>query len=91
MSDSDILSQGEDIVDRGDVEELRRFVTVNSHTASPLLKRASFFNPTGYGPNRGDVAKVLLELGADVDYQGDEYGRLDTPLHTAASFNTVEV
>jgi ankyrin repeat protein len=45
----------------------------------------------GYFPNGPRIARLLIEMGADVDWRGTDDGTGETPLHWTASNDDVEV
>lgn len=83
----------------GDVEALRDLLTTHADLAScrlsgPAGGRTPLHVVTdwpGYFPNGPRIARLLVDMGADVDARGDQDGTGETPLHWAASNDDADV
>jgi hypothetical protein len=82
----------------GDIESVRRLIAaspelVNGPLGGPLKTRTALHIVTdwpGYFPSGPQIARMLLEAGADPNYRDPEPGS-ETPLHWAASSDDVDV
>lgn len=83
----------------GDVAELRRLLGENPGLAAMrLVVSGGGRTPLhivadwpGYFPNGPEIARMLIEAGANLDARGNDDGSGETPLHWTASNDDVEV